>query len=141
ASSAHYFSTTSTSPSLTGCDSLQRISVTLPSSGASTGISIFMLSRMTSTSPVFTSSPTFFSIFQTVPVMCAGTSAMSDPLQEVRVQLAPRERLGAERLEMGGDVGLHAFDGEALQRRAHAGGGLRARLAEGDDLRQQRVVV
>src|SRR5205823_5995690 len=69
-----YLSTTSTSPSLTGCASLQRISATLPSSGASTGISIFMLSRMTSTSPAFTSSPTFFSIFQTVPVMSAGTS-------------------------------------------------------------------
>jgi len=37
-------------PSLTG-STLQRISP-LPSSGASTGIYIFMLSRMTSTSPV-----------------------------------------------------------------------------------------
>jgi hypothetical protein len=59
---------------LTACASLHRTSFTFPSSGASTGISIFMLSMMTSTSPAFTSSPTFFSIFQTVPVMCAGTS-------------------------------------------------------------------
>src|SRR5262249_36357327 len=100
-----------------------------------------MLSRMTSTSPVFTSSPTFFSIFQTVPVMCAGTSAMSDPLQEMRIQLAAGEGVRGERLEVGGNVGLHALDDEALERAAHPGGGLRARLAEGDDLRQQGVVI
>src|SRR5439155_25031348 len=35
-------STTNTSPSLTACASLQRISLTTPASGASTGISIFI---------------------------------------------------------------------------------------------------
>ena len=44
-------STTSTSPSLTAWASLQRISFTVPPSGASTGISIFIDSRMTRMSP------------------------------------------------------------------------------------------
>ena len=47
---------------MTGCVSLQRISFTVPSSGASTGISIFMLSMMTRMSPGCTASPSFFSI-------------------------------------------------------------------------------
>ena len=50
---------------------------TLPSSSASTGISIFIDSRMTTVSPSATSSPTATSIFQTVPVMCASTSAIA----------------------------------------------------------------
>ena len=45
------------------------ISATLPSSSASTGISIFIDSRMTTVSPSETSSPTLTSTFQTVPVM------------------------------------------------------------------------
>ena len=53
---------------------MQRTSATLPSSGASTGISIFIDYRMTNTSPAETVSPGFFSIFHTVPVMWAGTS-------------------------------------------------------------------
>src|SRR2546430_3481733 len=92
--------------------------------------SIFMLSRITSTSPAFTSSPTFFSIFHTVPVMWAGTSGMSEPLQEVGVELAAGERLAGEHLEVRGDVRLHALDGEPLQRVAHAGDGAVARLRE-----------
>src|SRR5690606_35760933 len=43
--------TTRTSPSLTACPSLQRISFTTPSSMASSGISIFIDSRITRTSP------------------------------------------------------------------------------------------
>src|SRR5438128_6474729 len=136
-----YFSTTSTSPSLTGCVSLQRISATRPSSGASTGISIFMLSRITSTSPAFTSSPIFFSIFQTVPVMWAGTSGMSEPLQEVGVEFAAREGVAPEDLQVRGNVRLHALDGKVLQRSAHARDGLLARVRKGDHLGEQRVVV
>src|SRR5919204_4094338 len=136
-----YLSTISTSPSLTGCVSLHRISATFPSSGASTGISIFMLSRITSTSPAFTSSPTFFSIFQTVPVMWAGTSGMSEPLQEMGVDLAPREGVAGEHTQVRRDVRRHALDGELLERAAHARDGLLARLREGDRLGEQRVVV
>jgi MltA-interacting protein MipA len=76
---SYFDKTTSTSPSLTAWPSLQRISATLASSGDSTGISIFMLSRMTSTSPAETASPCFFSIFHTVPVMCACTSIKVPP--------------------------------------------------------------
>ena len=69
-----YSRTTRTSPSCTHWPSSQRISVTLPSSSTSTGISIFIDSRMTTVSPSETWSPTATSIFQTVPVMCASTS-------------------------------------------------------------------
>ena len=54
---------------------LAAISSTLPGSSASTGISIFIDSRMTTVSPSSTWSPGLTSIFQTVPVMCASTSA------------------------------------------------------------------
>ena len=50
---------------------------TFPASSASTGISIFIDSRMTTVSPSSTSSPTATSIFQTVPVMWASMSAMA----------------------------------------------------------------
>jgi glycosyltransferase involved in cell wall biosynthesis len=66
-----------TSPSLTDWPSSQRISFTTPSSSASTGISIFIDSRMTTESPSDTLSPTATSIFQTLPVMCASMSAMA----------------------------------------------------------------
>src|SRR6185312_10728978 len=52
----------------------QRISLTRPESSASTGISIFIDSRITTVSPSSTCSPTTHSIFQTVPVMWASTS-------------------------------------------------------------------
>ena len=53
---------------------------TVPEAGASTGISIFIDSRITTVSPSETASPGFFSIFHTVPVMCAQTSvAISSP--------------------------------------------------------------
>lgn len=58
-------------PSVTAAPSVTRISSTVPSSSASTGISIFMDSRMTTTVPSSTLSPGLTSIFQTVPVMCA----------------------------------------------------------------------
>src|SRR5690242_3572843 len=71
---ASYSRTTRTSPSLTLWPSSQRISFTTPSSSDSTGISIFIDSRITTVSPSETSSPTATSIFQTVPVMWASTS-------------------------------------------------------------------
>src|SRR4051794_19387237 len=72
--SRRYSSTTSVSPSFTAWPSSQRISLTTPASSASTGISIFIDSRMTTVSPSSTCSPTSHSIFQTVPVMWASTS-------------------------------------------------------------------
>src|SRR4051812_29238097 len=69
-----YSSTTRTSPSLTAWPSSQRISLTVPSSSASTGISIFIDSRITTVSPSATRSPTSHSIFHTVPVMWASMS-------------------------------------------------------------------
>jgi len=57
---------------------------------------------MTRTSPAFTSSPTFFSIFQTVPGDVRGNVAMSEPLQEMGVQLAAGEGLAGQRFEVGG---------------------------------------
>jgi 1-acyl-sn-glycerol-3-phosphate acyltransferase len=65
------------SPSDTDWPSSQVISLTTPSSSASTGISIFIDSRITSVSPSATSCPTWHSIFQTVPVMWASTSAIA----------------------------------------------------------------
>jgi hypothetical protein len=59
----------SVSPSLTACPSLTRTASTVPAAGASTGISIFIDSRMTQTWPSATASPCLTSIFHTVPVM------------------------------------------------------------------------
>ena len=66
------------SPSDTDWPSRQRISLTTPGSSASTGIYIFIDSRMTTASPSFTLTPTSTSIFHTVPVMWASTSGNSD---------------------------------------------------------------
>ena len=63
------------SPSLTAWPSSTLISLTTPASSASTGISIFIDSRITTVSPSSTESPGETSIFQTVPVMCASISA------------------------------------------------------------------
>src|SRR3954470_20181676 len=48
---AHYSRTTTTSPSWTWSSGLTRISATVPATGATTGISIFIDSRITSSSP------------------------------------------------------------------------------------------
>jgi glycosyltransferase involved in cell wall biosynthesis len=68
------------SPSDTAWPSSTTISFTVPSSSASTGISIFIDSRITSVSPSVTSSPTWHSTFQTVPVMWASTFGNCDLL-------------------------------------------------------------
>ena len=79
----------------------------MPSSSASTGISIFMDSRITSVSPSSTSWPSWHSIFQTVPVMWASTSGNVDPPGRLRAVAAryghrgpprdPRDRPGHDR--------------------------------------------
>ncbi len=70
-----YSRTTRTSPSLTDWPSSQRISLTVPSSSDSTGISIFIDSRIATVSPSETWSPTATSIFHTLPVMWASMFA------------------------------------------------------------------
>src|SRR5256712_2431842 len=69
-------STTNTWPSLTTSVSLTRISLTLPARGAVTEISIFIDSRIKSTSSSTTSSPGFAVIFHTLPTSSALTSVM-----------------------------------------------------------------
>jgi len=76
------------SPSLTDWPSSQRISFTVPSSSDSTGISIFIDSRMATVSPSETSSPTATSIFQTLPVMCASMFAIAGTIAAVKDSLA-----------------------------------------------------
>src|SRR6185312_8798186 len=70
-------STTSTWPSLTTSVSLTRISFTFPARGAVTEISIFIDSRIMSTSSSATSSPGFDVIFHTFPTSSALTSVMT----------------------------------------------------------------
>src|ERR1700682_3284643 len=70
-------STTSTWPSLTTSVSLTLISLTLPACGAVTEISIFIDSRIMSTSSSATSSPGFEVIFHTLPTSSALTSVMT----------------------------------------------------------------
>src|SRR3989442_511918 len=67
-------STTNTWPSLTTSASLTRISRTVPARGAVTEISIFMDSRIRSTSSSATLSPGFVVIFHTLPTSSALTS-------------------------------------------------------------------
>jgi hypothetical protein len=55
------------------------IAVTFPSPVDSTGISIFIDSRMTTVCPSVTLSPTATSIFHTVPAMCALTVVAIGP--------------------------------------------------------------
>ncbi len=78
------------SPSFTAWPSSQRISFTVPSSSASTGISIFIDSRITTVSPSAMVSPTWHSIFHTVPVMWASMSGTERlQMQGERSGLAP----------------------------------------------------
>ena len=52
---------------------------TVPSSGATTGVSIFMISRTRTVSPFFTASPTFFSILNTFPAAPASILTLPAP--------------------------------------------------------------
>src|SRR5205085_5967254 len=69
-----YSITARTWPSLTTSCSLTRISLTVPATGATTGISIFMDSRITRMSSSSTVSPGLASTFQTLPTSSALTS-------------------------------------------------------------------
>src|SRR5690348_3442730 len=86
--------TARTLPSSTASPSLILISRILPPHGASTGISIFIDSRMMTVSPSLTSAPACFSIFHTVPVMCALTSVatlrVSSYARQVPASIAKR---------------------------------------------------
>src|SRR5206468_1726690 len=69
---------------------------TFPEVDASTGISIFIDSRITQVWPSATSSPSLTSIFQTVPVMCAFTLVAMDRILRWMMhdtqQATPEER-------------------------------------------------
>src|SRR6185436_8687108 len=64
-----YPSSTSAAPSSIACPGVTLITVTFPSPVASTGISIFIDSRITTVCPSVTLSPTATSIFHTVQAM------------------------------------------------------------------------
>src|SRR5216683_621335 len=83
-------STTNTWPSLTTSASLTRISRTVPARGAVTEISIFIDSRIRSTSSSATLSPGLAVIFQTLPTSSALTSV-------TRLQAQLRSRLSDRR--------------------------------------------
>src|SRR5262249_24079500 len=73
----HGSSTATTSPSCTLSSGATRSSATVPARGAVTGISIFMDSRMTSSSPSATRAPTLVRTCQTLAVISARTSVMA----------------------------------------------------------------
>ena len=54
---------------------------TVPSCGATTGVSIFMISRTRTASPFFTASPTFFSILNTFPAAPASILMLPAPAE------------------------------------------------------------
>src|SRR6266516_5710150 len=68
--------TTRTWPSLTTSPSFTRTSLTVPARGAVTGISIFMDSRMSSSSSSATCAPACVLTFQTLPTSSALTSVI-----------------------------------------------------------------
>src|SRR3954453_15119294 len=83
------------SPSWTTSPSPTRSSVTVPETSASTGISIFIDSRMTKVSPSSTGSPAATRTFQTFATISARTSsATGAPLECGYRQILPRTRLG-----------------------------------------------
>src|SRR4029079_18009584 len=80
--------TATRSPSLICVSGATAISVTVPATGATTGISIFIDSRMTSSSPTSTSWPTSTRTCHTLAVISARTSVM--PAAHARSRGYPR---------------------------------------------------
>src|SRR5262249_48466724 len=76
----HGSRTATTSPSCTLSSGATRTSVTTPSFGAVTGISIFIDSRITSSSPSATCAPTSVRTCHTLAVISARTSVMAGQL-------------------------------------------------------------
>ena len=95
--SSRYFSSHRRgAPSSTESPSLTSTADTFPAAGDSTGISIFIDSRMTTVWPSLTVSPTLTSIFQTVPVMCALTGVAMARESTERSARAVKRRFGID---------------------------------------------
>src|SRR5262249_19342386 len=91
---------------------------------------------MTTVSPSFTESPTFFSIFQTVPVMCAQTSLAISPLHRGRAapsRAAPHDVRASRLAALGFRRACRSTCGATRFTPCHGGMGrrlaLRARVA------------
>ena len=109
----------------------------MPAIGATTGISIFIDSRMTSSSPTSTFWPTSTRTFHTFAVISARTSATSGTLQVVSV---PAEREGTTWSSHGRRVvitGASRGIGEGLARRFAAAGANVALVARSADAIQK----
>src|SRR5260370_22815794 len=78
--SGTHSSTTSTSPSCTASAGCTRTSRTVPATGALTGISIFIDSRVIKSPSAVTASPGATCTRKTLPVLVAVTSIISSPL-------------------------------------------------------------
>src|SRR5206468_11368950 len=142
-SSSGYSSTTTVSPSCTVCPSRTRISFTAPARGASTGISIFILSSTITGSPAATLSPTLAVTWKTTPVMCALiSSAMERSLfDHLSVHPTATEfRMGRDRAQQR-QRRLHPLHHARIERARQPLQRLPAVAAVRDKLEQQRVVV
>src|SRR4029077_5023559 len=93
--------TTRTWPPLTTSPSLTRTSLTVPARGAVTGISIFIDSRMRSSSSSATCAPTVVFTFHTLPTSSALTSVIGFPNTKF-CELRPPRRRGGPRPRPGG---------------------------------------
>src|SRR5215510_12389082 len=138
-----YSSTATTSPSWTVCASCTLISLTTPSRGASTGISIFIDSSTITASPAATRSPGFVVIWKTTPVMCALiSSAIEGSLfDQLRVNSARAELVARHDPPKERDRRLRPFDDARRERPVHPVQRLRARGSVRDQLEEQGIVV
>ena len=112
-------SVATTSPSCTVCPRSPGRSRTTPERGASTGISIFIDSRIRIGSPVSTLLPAPATIWNTTPVMWAPHvlgHRLRALLEEPRVHLASPERRARHNAPVKGQVRLDPVDPVALQR-------------------------
>ena len=69
----------STAPDSTDCPTVTSMLATVPSSGATTGVSIFITSNTRIASPRFTASPTFLSMLNTFPAAPASIFTFPAP--------------------------------------------------------------
>src|SRR5438046_293533 len=141
-SSSGYSSTTTVSPSCTVCPSRTRISFTAPARGASTGISIFILSSTITGSPAATLSPTLAVTWKTTPVMCALiSSAMERSLfDHLSVHPTATEfRMGRDRAQQR-QRRLHPLHHARIERPRQPLQRLPAVAAVRDELEQQRGI-
>ena len=80
-------------PASTASPTAQSMLATVPSEGATTGISIFIASRTTTVSPAFTACPTLASTLNTLPA--APASILTEPAPALAAGAAAGAALGA----------------------------------------------